>query len=76
MEVRQAINSEYAKTLDTEGLRRAFLVDQVFERDALKLTYSHIDRIIVGGVSPVARAVNSRWSVPAATRCERAGRRR
>ncbi|WP_168794191.1 5-dehydro-4-deoxy-D-glucuronate isomerase [Paraburkholderia aromaticivorans] len=57
MEVRQAINSEYAKALDTEGLRKAFLVDQVFERDALKLTYSHIDRIIVGGVMPVARAV-------------------
>ncbi|MFM0512200.1 5-dehydro-4-deoxy-D-glucuronate isomerase [Paraburkholderia sp. RL17-373-BIF-A] len=57
MEVRQAINSEYAKTLDTDGLRKAFLVDQVFERDTLKLTYSHIDRIIVGGVMPVARAV-------------------
>lgn len=57
MEVRQAINSEYAKTLDTEGLRKQFLVDQVFERDALKLTYSHIDRIIVGGVWPVTRAV-------------------
>ncbi|MFM0105543.1 hypothetical protein PQR01_19140 [Paraburkholderia rhynchosiae] len=37
MEVRQAINSEYAKTLDTTGLRKVFLVDQVFERDALKL---------------------------------------
>ncbi|MFM0176400.1 5-dehydro-4-deoxy-D-glucuronate isomerase [Paraburkholderia sediminicola] len=57
MEVRQAINSEYAKTLDTEGLRKAFLVDQVFERDALKLTYSHIDRITVGGVMPVTRVV-------------------
>ena len=57
MEVRQAINSEYAKTLDTTGLRKAFLIDQVFERDALKLTYSHIDRIIVGGVWPVTRAV-------------------
>ncbi|MGF6657026.1 4-deoxy-L-threo-5-hexosulose-uronate ketol-isomerase [Paraburkholderia youngii] len=57
MDVRQAINSEYAKTLDTTGLRREFLVEPVFERDALKLTYSHIDRIIVGGVLPVERAV-------------------
>jgi 4-deoxy-L-threo-5-hexosulose-uronate ketol-isomerase len=57
MEVRQAINSEYAKTLDTTGLRKEFLVEQVFERDALKLTYSHIDRIIVGGVFPATRAV-------------------
>jgi 4-deoxy-L-threo-5-hexosulose-uronate ketol-isomerase len=63
MEVRQAINSDYAKTLDTEGLRKAFLVDRVFERDVLKLTYSHIDRIIVGGVMPVARAVEVPGSV-------------
>ena len=46
MDVRQAINSEYAKTLATTGLRQAFLVEHSFERDALKLTYSHIDRII------------------------------
>ena len=59
MEVRQAINSEYAKTLDTEGLRKEFLVDQVFERDALKLTYSQIDRIIVGGVCRRQRARSS-----------------
>ncbi|TAL93881.1 MAG: 5-dehydro-4-deoxy-D-glucuronate isomerase [Paraburkholderia sp.] len=57
MEVRQSINSEYAKTLDTAGLRREFLVGEVFEPDALKLTYSHIDRIIVGGVLPATRAV-------------------
>jgi len=57
MEVRQAINSEYAKTLDTSGLRKEFLVERIFERDALTLTYSHIDRIIVGGVWPVERAV-------------------
>ncbi len=57
MDVRQAIHSEYAKTLDTTGLREAFLVERIFERDALKLTYSHIDRIIVGGVWPVERAV-------------------
>ncbi|OLL30811.1 5-dehydro-4-deoxy-D-glucuronate isomerase [Burkholderia sp. SRS-W-2-2016] len=57
MEVRQAINSDYAKTLDTTALRKEFLVERIFERDALTLTYSHIDRIIVGGVWPVERAV-------------------
>ncbi len=57
MEVRQSINSEYAKTLDTAGLRKEFLVERVFERDALALTYSHIDRIIVGGAFPQTRAV-------------------
>lgn len=29
MEVRQGIHSEHAKTLDTAGLRRQFLVEQV-----------------------------------------------
>lgn len=57
MEVRQSINSEYARTLDTEGLRKAFLIEQIFERDALRLTYSHVDRIIVGGACPVTHAV-------------------
>ena len=57
MEVRQSINSEHAKALDTAALRKQFLVEDVFERDALRLTYSHIDRIIVGGVWPATRAV-------------------
>lgn len=57
MEVRQSINSEYARTLDTAGLRKEFLVEKVFEPDALALTYSHIDRIIVGGAFPQTRAV-------------------
>jgi 4-deoxy-L-threo-5-hexosulose-uronate ketol-isomerase len=57
MEVRQGIHSEHAKTLDTAGLRRQFLVEQVFERDGLKFTYSHIDRIIVGGAWPATRPV-------------------
>ena len=57
MEVRQSINSEHAKTLDTAGLRKEFLVEKVFEPDALALTYSHIDRIIVGGAFPQTRAV-------------------
>ena len=57
MQVRQSINSEYARTLDTTGLREEFLVEKVFEPDALALTYSHIDRIIVGGAFPQTRAV-------------------
>ena len=57
MEVRQGIHSDHAKALDTAGLRKQFLVGQVFERDALKLTYSHIDRIIVGGAWPATRPV-------------------
>jgi 4-deoxy-L-threo-5-hexosulose-uronate ketol-isomerase len=57
MEIRQPVHSEHAKTLDTEGLRRHFLVDGLFVADQATLTYSQIDRIIVGGILPVSRAV-------------------
>ena len=49
MDVRQPIHSDHVRTLDTEGLRRHFLVDRIFVPDELALTYSQIDRIIVGG---------------------------
>ncbi|AWV02990.1 5-dehydro-4-deoxy-D-glucuronate isomerase [Burkholderia sp. JP2-270] len=66
MEVRQGIHSEHAKALDTAGLRRHFLVENVFAPDALSLTYSHIDRIIVGGAWPATRPVEVPASLGAA----------
>jgi 4-deoxy-L-threo-5-hexosulose-uronate ketol-isomerase len=47
VDVRQH-HSAHAKTLDTQGLRSEFLVEQVFEADKYTMVYSHIDRIIVG----------------------------
>ncbi|MCA8006044.1 5-dehydro-4-deoxy-D-glucuronate isomerase [Burkholderia cenocepacia] len=66
MDVRQGIHSEHAKALDTAGLRRHFLVENVFAPDALSLTYSHIDRIIVGGAGPATRPVEVPASLGAA----------
>ncbi len=57
MEIRQPIHSEHAKQLDTEGLRRQFLVTDLFRPDEATLTYSQIDRIIVGGIMPVSKPV-------------------
>ncbi|HPW28078.1 MAG TPA: 5-dehydro-4-deoxy-D-glucuronate isomerase [Rhodoferax sp.] len=57
MQIRQPIHSEHARTLDTEGLRRHFLVEDLFVADNVTLTYSQIDRIIVGGIMPVAAGV-------------------
>jgi len=54
MEIREYVNSEYAKTLDTEGLRSRFLVREIFAPGRISLTYSHVDRMIVGGVTPAA----------------------
>ena len=57
MEIRQPLHSEHARSLDTAGLRRHFLVEQLFKPDEATLTYSQIDRIIVGGIMPVAGPV-------------------
>lgn len=57
MQVRQSIHSDHAKHLDTEGLRREFLIETIFDADRYTMTYSHIDRIIVGGIMPVTKTV-------------------
>ncbi|TCV99712.1 5-dehydro-4-deoxy-D-glucuronate isomerase [Biostraticola tofi] len=58
MEVRQGIHSEHAKQLDTAGLRKEFVIENIFEADTYTMTYSHIDRIIVGGIKPVNAKVS------------------
>lgn len=58
MDIRQSIHSDHAKTLDTAGLRKEFLVETIFTADSYTMTYSHIDRIIVGGVMPVTQTVS------------------
>jgi 4-deoxy-L-threo-5-hexosulose-uronate ketol-isomerase len=58
MDIRQPLHSEHARTLDTEGLRRHFLVERLFQPDEATLTYSQIDRIIVGGIHPVSKTVS------------------
>jgi len=57
MEVRQSVHSDHFRTLDTAGLRREFLVDGLFIPNEVSLTYSHVDRIIVGGAMPVSQSV-------------------
>lgn len=57
MEIRQAVHGDHFRTLDTEGLRREFLVEGLFVPDQIALTYSHVDRIIIGGAMPVSQTV-------------------
>ncbi|WP_039973919.1 5-dehydro-4-deoxy-D-glucuronate isomerase [Vibrio jasicida] len=52
MNTRQGIHKAHAKTLDTQQLRDEFLVESIFEADSYTMTYSHIDRILFGGVMP------------------------
>ena len=57
MHIRQPIHSEHARRLDTQGLREQFLVEDVFQPGAITLTYSQVDRIIVGGIQPLRDAL-------------------
>ena len=57
MDIRDAIHPDHAGTLGTQGLRREFLISDLFAPDLLNMTYCHTDRVIVIGVSPVAAAV-------------------
>jgi 4-deoxy-L-threo-5-hexosulose-uronate ketol-isomerase len=57
MDIRQPIHSDHARALDAEGLRREFLVERIFVPGELALTYSQIDRIVVGGAMPRAEEI-------------------
>ena len=57
MQMRYPSNPEQIKQFTTDELRDEFLIDSLFSDDALTLTYSHIDRVIVGGACPVTKAV-------------------
>jgi 4-deoxy-L-threo-5-hexosulose-uronate ketol-isomerase len=52
MDLRHAIHADHAKHFDTETLRGAFLVQQLFQAGKLNLVYSYYDRIIVGAAVP------------------------
>jgi 4-deoxy-L-threo-5-hexosulose-uronate ketol-isomerase len=52
METRYAIHPEDMKKYTTEELRREFLVETLFEPGQVRLTYTHNDRMIFGGVTP------------------------
>ncbi|MCV0395146.1 MAG: 5-dehydro-4-deoxy-D-glucuronate isomerase [Rhizobiaceae bacterium] len=57
LDTRQAIDPHAARAFDTDALRRHFLIETLFEPDRLRLTYSHYDRMAVGGAMPVKGAV-------------------
>jgi 4-deoxy-L-threo-5-hexosulose-uronate ketol-isomerase len=57
MEIRYAVHPEHFRSMDTDTVRKQMLIQGLFEKDSLKMLYSHVDRIIVGGVCPVDSAV-------------------
>ncbi|EOU1756707.1 5-dehydro-4-deoxy-D-glucuronate isomerase [Clostridium perfringens] len=53
MRNRYANNPKDSKRYDTEELRENYLVEDIFKEDQIELVYSHVDRIIFGGIKPV-----------------------
>ena len=55
IDIRQASHPGAARGFDTEALRRHFLVQNLFRPGEVSLTYSHMERFVVGGAVPDAR---------------------
>ncbi|MGH3715770.1 MAG: 5-dehydro-4-deoxy-D-glucuronate isomerase [Micromonosporaceae bacterium] len=57
MEIRHATHPEEFAALDTAGLRRRFLVEELFADGEVRLVYGHHDRLLLGGVRPAGGTV-------------------
>lgn len=57
MEIRFQNSPEETKQMDTEQLRKNFLVQNLMEEDTVQLVYSHYDRMIIGGAKPVNKTI-------------------
>jgi 4-deoxy-L-threo-5-hexosulose-uronate ketol-isomerase len=53
----QATHPDMVVGLSTEDLRRHYLMSGLFVGDDISLTYSHVERLIVGGALPLQRAL-------------------
>lgn len=57
LDVRYANHPEDSKHYTTEELRKHYFIETIFVADEANLTYSHVDRIIAGGIMPVSKEV-------------------
>ena len=55
METRYANHPREIKRYSTEELRNDFLVETIFEPGKVHLTYTHVDRMIFGGVTQLKK---------------------
>jgi 4-deoxy-L-threo-5-hexosulose-uronate ketol-isomerase len=57
MKIQFAISKKEAAAMPTEELRDNFLIQNLMTNDTIQLVYTHYDRMIVGGVKPVAKTI-------------------
>ena len=62
--VRQAISASQGKGFDTAALRDNFLVEEIFRPGEIALTYSHLDRTVLGGAMPLQGEIELVTSKP------------
>jgi len=58
MEQRYHNSPAEVKQMSTEAIRENFLIQSVMQAGVLNLTYSHYDRMIIGGVVPQSGGIN------------------
>jgi 4-deoxy-L-threo-5-hexosulose-uronate ketol-isomerase len=58
VDTRYSTGKEPFSRMNTEELRREFLVTDIFKADDVTAVYSHIDRIVVLGAMPVKKSVD------------------
>lgn len=56
--VRQVVGPEDAARRGTQGLREGFLIEDLFSPGEINLTYSHLDRVVVGGIVPTSEGLS------------------
>lgn len=64
---RFAIDPRAAARMDTEELRANFLVEDLFQPGRISLTYTHYDRMVVGGAVPLDDALPLQTVKPTGT---------
>ena len=57
MDIRYSTGPEDFKHYTTEDIRREFLIQGAFKPGELRLTYSHVDRMLSGGAVPLASPI-------------------
>jgi 4-deoxy-L-threo-5-hexosulose-uronate ketol-isomerase len=67
VDMRQVAHPRDVKQYDTAGLRADFLIERVFAPGEITLTFSHMERMIVGGAMPLAVALTLPVYAPTGT---------
>ncbi len=58
MDIRYSANPQDVRRYTTEELRKEFLIQNLYQKDTVQATYSHVDRMLVMGIMPVEEVVS------------------